>query len=69
MYEVDEVDEGKDYVVYRDNRTGEVFVCLWAEWEEWTKHENYRKGANKLVAQGLTIEQAQAMVRLTREEN
>ena len=58
--------ELKDYVVFRDDRTGDVFQCHKRTWEGWMHNGNV-KGKTKLV-ENVTTNEARQFCRLTREE-
>jgi len=61
-----------EWVVYNGEKGSsvehKVYCESWKDWLAYLKHNPERKGNNKLVARGLTQEQAEAMVQMTRED-
>lgn len=55
----------KDYVVFRVDRTGDVFQCHKGLWLEWEKTKRLH-GHTKLV-ENVTMNEARQFCRLTRE--
>ena len=57
----------KDYVVFRDDRTGEVFNChkgLYAEWEK----QGRTQGEITMLVNNVTQNEARRFCQLTRED-
>ena len=58
--------ELKDYVVFRVDRTGNVYQChkgLWREWEQNGTNRHYTK-----LVENVTMNEARQFCRLTRED-
>ena len=56
----------KEYIVYRRNSTGEVWVSHKARWEFWVCGK-MTEGLT-LLAEGLTYKQAEQMVKLAKDK-
>lgn len=56
----------KDYVVYR-SQDERVYQCHKLTWEEWMKHENYRRSKTLLV-DNVTQNEARRFCQLARED-
>ena len=56
----------KDYVVFRDDRTGDVFQCHKGLWAEWMK---LRTASDRtLLVNNVTQNEARRFCQLTRED-
>ena len=58
--------ELKNYAVFRDNYTGDVYQCheaLWLEWEKNGTNRHYTK-----LVENVTMNEARQFCRLTRED-
>jgi hypothetical protein len=63
--------ELKDYVVYRDDRTGDVYQChkgLWDRWMEEKASGYHRSQYLTLLVNNVTQNEARQFCQLTREE-
>lgn len=61
-----------EWVVYNGEKGGpnehKVYCESWEDWEHYKRTYRSWAGNNKLVARGLTEDQARAMVQMTQEE-
>ena len=57
--------ELKDYVVFRHNRTGNVYQCHKGLWKDWMQYDNAR-GKTKLV-ENVTTNEARRFCQLTKD--
>jgi hypothetical protein len=63
--------ELKDYVVYRDDRTGDVFQChkgLWADWMEEKRNGYHSKQYLTMLVNNVTQNEARQFCQLARED-
>lgn len=60
--------ELKDYVVYRDNQTGDVFQCHRLTWANWMGSESAKQHNITMLVNNVTQNEARQFCQLTRED-